>query len=155
MTLLALTVAIGLLVDDAIVVVEAVQNDVDEGADAMEAAPKATKRVALAVLAGTFATLAVFVPIAFMEGIVGRFFFQYGLAIVFSVSVSLLVALTLSPMLASRFLKSEKEKTGWLGKIENIHGTMRRRYDKLVGWSIRRRCAGKIGHTFSLLLLAS
>jgi len=82
MTLLALTVAIGLLVDDAIVVVEAVQSDVDEGADPMEAAPIATKRVALAVLAGTFATLAVFVPIAFMEGIVGRFFFQYGLAIV-------------------------------------------------------------------------
>src|SRR5690606_18507318 len=78
MTLLALTVAIGLLVDDAIVVVEAVQSDVDDGVDPMEAAPKATKRVALAVLAGTFATLAVFVPIAFMEGIVGRFFFQYG-----------------------------------------------------------------------------
>ncbi|VWX62370.1 efflux RND transporter permease subunit [Sphingorhabdus sp. 109] len=152
MTLLALTVAIGLLVDDAIVVVEAVQSDVDEGADPMEAAPKATKRVALAVLAGTFATLAVFVPIAFMEGIVGRFFFQYGLAIVFSVSVSLLVALTLSPMLASRFLKSEKEKTGWLGKIEIFHQIMRKRYERLVGWSIRRRYLVFLGAIISLLI---
>lgn len=152
MTLLALTVAIGLLVDDAIVVVEAVQNDVDEGADAMEAAPKATKRVALAVLAGTFATLAVFVPIAFMEGIIGRFFFQYGLAIVFSVSVSLLVALTLSPMLASRFLKSEKEKAGWLGKIETFHEAMRKRYEKLVGWSIRKRYLVLLGGILSLVV---
>ncbi len=152
MTLLALTVAIGLLVDDAIVVVEAVQSDVDEGADPMEAAPKATKRVALAVLAGTFATLAVFVPIAFMEGIVGRFFFQYGLAIVFSVSVSLLVALTLSPMLASRFLKSEKEKTGWLGKIEVFHEIMRMRYEQLVGWSIRRRYLVFLGAIISLVI---
>ena len=116
-TLLALTVAIGLLVDDAIVVVEAVQNDVDEGKNATEAAHTATRRVALAVLAGTFATLAVFVPIAFMEGIVGRFFFQYGLAIVFSVSVSMLVAFTLAPALSARLLRTEHAESGWFGRI--------------------------------------
>lgn len=138
-TLLALTVAIGLLVDDAIVVVEAVQNDVDEGIDATEAAHSATKRVALAVLAGTFATLAVFVPIAFMEGIVGRFFFQYGLAIVFSVSVSMLVAFTLTPAMSARLLRPEHADSGWLGRIEDFHVGMRKRYERLVGWAIDRR----------------
>lgn len=138
-TLLALTVAIGLLVDDAIVVVEAVQNDVDEGVEPTEAAHSATKRVALAVLAGTFATLAVFVPIAFMEGIVGRFFFQYGLAIVFSVSVSMLVAFTLTPAMSARLLRPEHADSGWLGRIENFHVGMRKRYERLVGWAIDRR----------------
>lgn len=139
MTLLALTVAIGLLVDDAIVVAEAIQRDIDHGSDARVAAAAATRRVALAVLAGTFATLAVFVPIAFMEGIVGRFFFQYGLAIVFSVSVSLLVALTLTPMLASRLLRVGDHGAAWLQSIERFHRRTEARYAGLVGWAMRRR----------------
>ena len=151
-TLLALTVAIGLLVDDAIVVVEAIQNDVDEGADATAAAHAATKRVALAVLAGTFATLAVFVPIAFMEGIVGRFFFQYGLAIVFSVSVSMLVAFTLTPALSARLLRPEHPEDGWLGRIERFHVGMRLRYERLVGWATRRRYLVLGGALMSVLV---
>lgn len=152
MTLLALTVAIGLLVDDAIVVVEAVQNDIDGGAEPRKAASTATQRVALAVLAGTFATLAVFVPIAFMEGIVGRFFFQYGLAIVFSVSVSLLVAFTLTPMLSARFLRTEKGHVGWLGRIENFHKALRSRYESLIGWAIRRRYLVLMGALISVFI---
>ncbi|MBK6673660.1 MAG: efflux RND transporter permease subunit [Proteobacteria bacterium] len=139
MTLLALTVAIGLLVDDAIVVTEAIQRDIDEGVDARSAAFAATKRVALAVLAGTFATLAVFVPIAFMEGIVGRFFFQYGLAIVFSVSVSLLVAFTLTPMLAARLLKAGDHGGAWLSRIEQFHQATMRRYGYIVRWALKHR----------------
>jgi HAE1 family hydrophobic/amphiphilic exporter-1 len=103
-TLLALTVAIGLLVDDAIVVIESIFKELEHGKPPLQAALDGTKKVGLAVLAGTVATLAVFVPIAFMGGVVGSFFLQYGLAVVFSVSVSLLVALTLTPMLASRYL---------------------------------------------------
>jgi multidrug efflux pump subunit AcrB len=91
--------------------------------------------VALAVLAGTFATLAVFVPISVMEGIVGQFLIQYGLTIVFSVSVSLLVALTLTPMLASRFMRLEHRDHGWLGRIENFHRRMAERYAELVAWT--------------------
>lgn len=139
MTLLALTVAIGLLVDDAIVVTEAIQRDIDGGVDPRNAAFAATKRVALAVLAGTFATLAVFVPIAFMEGIVGRFFFQYGLAIVFSVSVSLLVAFTLTPMLAARLLKAGDHGGAWLSRIEQFHQSTERRYGRIVRWALQRR----------------
>ncbi len=137
-TLLALTVAIGLLVDDAIVVVEAVQKDVDKGVPSREAATIATQRVSLAVLAGTFATLAVFVPIGFMDGIVGQFFSEYGLTIVFAVSVSLLVALTLSPMLCSRFLVPLDEH-GALRYLELFHRGMARNYGKIVVWAVHWR----------------
>ncbi|MGE4035983.1 MAG: efflux RND transporter permease subunit [Parvularculaceae bacterium] len=150
LTLLALTVTIGLLVDDAIVVVESVQRDIDAGVPGEQAARDGTARVALAVLAGTFATLAVFVPIAFMEGIVGRFFLQYGLAIVFAVSVSLLVALTLTPMLASRFLKPESHPP-ILRPIEHFHKHLDRFYGGIVGAVVRWRyvaLAAAVGSLF-------
>lgn len=139
LTLLALTVAIGLLVDDAIVVIESIQRDVDKGVDPYEAASKGTDRVGLAVLAGTFATLAVFVPIAFMSGVVGRFFLQYGLAIVFSVSVSLLVALTLTPMLSARFLKPVSSHWKILRPIEAFHLRMEAGYGRLINHAVRYR----------------
>lgn len=139
LTLLALTVAIGLLVDDAIVVIESIQRDVDKDIDPYEAASSGTDRVGLAVLAGTFATLAVFVPIAFMSGIVGRFFLQYGLAIVFSVSVSLLVALTLTPMLSARFLEPVSAHWKFLRPIENFHRRMEAGYGRLIHHAVDHR----------------
>lgn len=139
LTLLALTVAIGLLVDDAIVVIESIQRDVDAGRDSSVAAVEGSERVGLAVLAGTFATLAVFVPIAFMSGIVGRFFMQYGLAIVFSVSVSLLVALTLTPMLASRFLQPAASHWRVLKPIERFHKYLERAYARIVKGAVKWR----------------
>ncbi len=137
-TLLALTIAIGLLVDDAIVVVEAITRELEAGKPPMQAAFDGTKKVALAVLAGTIATLAVFVPIAFMSGMIGRFFFQYGLAIVFSVSVSWVVAMTLTPMLASRFLTSGKTAK-WLRPIEAMWDTVDRSYALIVSKAIQLR----------------
>ena len=151
-TLLALTVAIGLLVDDAIVVVEAAQQDIDRDIEPQQAVSQATKRVALAVLAGTFATLAVFVPIAFMQGVVGRMFFQYGLAIIFSVSVSLFVAFTLTPALSARLLRQEKSLSGWQGRVDQFHALMRNRYKQLVGWSVRRRYLVLLGAIASVLI---
>ncbi|OGT81648.1 MAG: acriflavin resistance protein [Gammaproteobacteria bacterium RIFCSPLOWO2_02_FULL_61_13] len=139
LTLLGLTVAIGLLVDDAIVVIESIQRDVDKNVDRYKAASQGTRRVGLAVLAGTFATLAVFVPIAFMEGIVGRFFFQYGLAIVFSVSVSLLVALTWTPMLSARFLQPASSHWAALRPVENFHRRLETGYGRLINHSVRHR----------------
>ena len=139
LTLLAITVSIGLLVDDAIVVIEAIQHDIDRGVPPMKAATQGTTRVGLAVLAGTFSTLAVFVPIAFMSGIVGRFFFQYGLTIVFSVSVSLLVALTLTPMFSSRFLKVAKGHSIVLRPFEAFHHGLESLYRFAVRWAVRLR----------------
>lgn len=139
LTMLALTVSIGLLVDDAIVVIESIQRDIERGKPPMKAAAEGTKRVGLAVLAGTFATLAVFVPIAFMEGIVGRFFFQYGLTIVFSVSVSLLVALTLTPMLSSRSLRKVPSHNLLFRVLEGGHNALERGYGHAVGFAVRWR----------------
>jgi HAE1 family hydrophobic/amphiphilic exporter-1 len=152
LTLLALTVSIGLLVDDAIVVVESVQKDIEDGLPAIQAAREGTKKVGLAVLAGTFSTLAVFVPIAFMEGVVGRFFFQYGLAIVFSVSVSLLVALTLTPMLSSKFLKKEGKRNFLLRPIEKFHKNLSHWYSKGLSVSVRWRYLVLLVALFSVVI---
>lgn len=110
MSLLALSLAVGLLIDDAIVVIENIYRHMDEGETPMEAAKSASDEIGLAVLATTFTLVAVFVPIAFMKGIVGRFFYEFGITIASAVLVSLFVAFTLTPMLSSRWLKREDEK---------------------------------------------
>lgn len=137
-TLLALTIAIGLLVDDAIVVVEAISRELEDGEIPVQAALKGTRKVALAVLAGTVATLAVFVPIVFMDGIIGRFFFQYALAIVFSVSISWLIAMTLTPMLASRLLKT-RSTPSLLKPIDRFWTWLDDAYGQVVTTAIRFR----------------
>jgi HAE1 family hydrophobic/amphiphilic exporter-1 len=105
MTMLALTLSVGLLIDDAIIVIENIYRHVEEGMAPREAATFATSEIGLAVMATTFAIVAIFIPVAFMQGIIGRFFLQFALTVVFAVLVSLLVSLTLTPMLASIFLK--------------------------------------------------
>ncbi|MBN1614800.1 MAG: efflux RND transporter permease subunit [Deltaproteobacteria bacterium] len=105
MTMLALTLSVGLLIDDAIIVIENIYRHVEEGMSPREASTFATSEIGLAVMATTFAIVAIFLPVAFMKGIIGRFFLQFALTVVFSVLVSLLVSFTLTPMLASIFLK--------------------------------------------------
>ncbi|HAC59522.1 MAG TPA: AcrB/AcrD/AcrF family protein, partial [Rhodobiaceae bacterium] len=143
MTLMALSLAVGLLVDDAIVVLESIYRKLEEGLPPMQAASEGTKEVGLAVLAATFSICAVFVPIAFMEGVVGRFFYQYGLAITFSVLVSLLVSLTLTPMLSSRVLKNgetDPENYGRFARIfDNGYRKLDSYYGRLLEWSLSAR----------------
>ena len=103
MTLMALSLAIGLLIDDAIVVRENIVRHLEHGEDHFEAARKGTDEIGLAVLATSMSIIAVFVPVAFMKGVVGRFFFQFGLTVAFAVLVSLFVSFTLDPMLSSRW----------------------------------------------------
>jgi len=141
LTLLALSVAVGLLVDDAIVVLESIQRQIDEGLKPLEAASAGIKKVGSAVLAGSISVLAVFIPIAFMEGIVGRFFLQYGLTIVFSVIVSLTVALTLTPMLCSRILSASSSNLALFGGLERGYQKLEAGYKTLLGWAIGWRYA--------------
>ena len=101
LTLMALSLCIGLLIDDAIVVRENIVRHLGLGKDHMTAAREGTDEIGLAVMATTFAIVAVFVPIAFMSGIVGKFFFQFGLTVAVAVLVSLFVSFTLDPMLSS------------------------------------------------------
>ncbi|HOW56503.1 MAG TPA: efflux RND transporter permease subunit [Smithellaceae bacterium] len=105
MTMLALSLSVGLLIDDAIIVIENIYRHVEEGMAPREAATFATSEIGLAVMATTFAIVGIFLPVAFMKGIIGRFFLQFALTVVFAVLVSLLVSLTLTPMMASIFVK--------------------------------------------------
>ncbi len=101
LTLMALSLSIGILIDDAIVVVENIVRHREMGEDHFTAAAKGTKEIFLAVMATTFSIVAVFVPVAFMGGIIGRFFFQFGLTVAWAVLVSLFVSFTMTPMLSA------------------------------------------------------
>jgi len=112
MTMLGLTLSVGILIDDAIIVIENIYRHIEEGMAPKEAASFATSEIGLAVMATTLAIIVIFLPVAFMKGIIGRFFMQFALVVVFSVAVSLFVSLTLTPMLSSIFLKPKTEKGG-------------------------------------------
>ncbi len=107
MTTLGLSLSIGILIDDAIIVVENIARHLAMGKDGPRAAKDAVDEIGLAVVATTATICAVFVPVAFMEGIIGRFFYQFGLTVAFAVAVSLFVAFTLTPMLSARLLKAD------------------------------------------------
>jgi hydrophobic/amphiphilic exporter-1 (mainly G- bacteria), HAE1 family len=105
MTLLALALAVGIVIDDAIVVLENIYRFIDEKRmKPFPAAIHATKEIGLAVLATTLSLMAVFLPVAFMSGIVGRFLYSFGLTMAFAIGVSMIVAFTLTPMMAARML---------------------------------------------------
>jgi HAE1 family hydrophobic/amphiphilic exporter-1 len=139
MTLMALSMAVGLLVDDAIVVLECIQRHIDEGRPPMEAASTAIKEVGPAVVAATLAVMAVYVPIAFMTGVVGQFFFEYGLTVVFSIGVSLLVSLTLTPTLCARTLKKVETHGVIFTWIEGAYEKVEYLYGRLLKIAVRWR----------------
>jgi hydrophobic/amphiphilic exporter-1 (mainly G- bacteria), HAE1 family len=106
MTLMGLSLSIGFLIDDAIVVIENIVRHRRAGTPPAQAAEEATREIGLAVTATTFTILAVFIPVAFMDGIVGKFFYQFALTVAWAVLVSLFVSFTLTPMLAARWTGS-------------------------------------------------
>ena len=105
MSLLALTISVGMIIDDSIVVLENSYRHMEEGMPRMQAALAGISEIGFAVIATSLAIVAVFIPVAFMEGIVGRFFYEFGWTVTFAVVVSTFIAVTLSPMLCSRVLK--------------------------------------------------
>lgn len=117
LTLLALVLAIGLVVDDAIVVLENVHRRVELGEPPLLAAYRGTRQVGFAIIATTAVLIAVFVPLSFMQGNVGRLFREFALAMAAAVAFSSLVALTLSPVMCSWFLKPAGEKKAWLPDV--------------------------------------
>ncbi|NLV20411.1 MAG: efflux RND transporter permease subunit [Syntrophomonadaceae bacterium] len=118
MSLIALSLSIGLLIDDAVVVIENIVRHMHMGKNPLAAARDATSEIGLAVMATTFTVVAVFLPVALMTGLAGQFLKQFGLTVVFSLLISLLVAFTLVPLLSSRYLRSDEENyrgiTGWV-----------------------------------------
>ncbi|OPY80903.1 MAG: Multidrug resistance protein MdtC [Syntrophorhabdus sp. PtaU1.Bin058] len=109
MSMLALSLSIGILIDDAIIVIENIHRHIEEGMTPREASFFATSEIGLAVSATTLAIIVIFIPVAFMKGIIGRFFFQFGLTVVFAVMVSWFVSFTLTPMMSSLLLKRHND----------------------------------------------
>ncbi len=137
LTLLALVLAIGLVVDDAIVVLENIHRRMDEGETPLVAAFNGTRQVGFAVVATTLVLVAVFVPIAFLQGDVGRLFSEFALTMAAAVGFSSIVALSLSPMLASKILKPGYDKVSVAGVAERIFDGVRDRYGRALGASLK------------------
>ncbi len=140
-TMLGLILAIGIVIDDAVVVHENIFRHMEEnGLDAMTASSIGTKEIALAVLATSLSLVVIFVPVAFMGGMVGRFFSSFGLTVAFSILMSLFVSFTLTPMLCSRFLKLEKKEDGHAGSKSGwVYIVVERFYGACLRWSLRHR----------------
>ena len=148
MTLMALSLAIGILIDDAIVVRENIVRHVERGEDHYTAARHGTAEIGFAVIATTLTVVAVFVPVAFMGGIVGRFFFPFGVVVAAAVLVSLFVSFTLDPMLSSVWYDPQAEghaKRGPIGraleKFNNGFHALGQRYRGIIAWALDHRVA--------------
>jgi len=146
MTLMALSLAIGMLIDDAIVVRENIVRHLERGEDHFTAAREGTSEIGLAVLATTMSVVAVFVPVAYMKGIVGRFFFQFGITVAFAVLVSLFVSFTLDPMLSSRWVDPDIERKGKRHLLARILDHFNHWFDRtadgyrgVIGWALDHR----------------
>jgi hydrophobic/amphiphilic exporter-1 (mainly G- bacteria), HAE1 family len=145
LTLMALSLCIGLLIDDAIVVRENIVRHLAMGKSHWQAARDGTQEIGLAVMATTFAIVAVFVPVAFMDGMIGRFFFQFGITVTVAVLVSLFVSFTLDPMLSSVWrdpVENRFRRLPWLGRmmdriehgIERVHAVYGRVLERALAW---------------------
>ena len=110
MTLMGLSLVVGILVDDSIVILENIMRHMEMGKGKFQAAAEATAEIGLAVTATTLTLVAVFLPVAMMTGIVGQFFKQFGITVAFAVLVSLFIAFTLTPMLAANYLEISHER---------------------------------------------
>ncbi len=140
MTLMGMSLAIGLLIDDAVVVREAINRRLELGEDPRTAASRGTAEISLAVLATTLSLVAVFVPVAFMSGMVGQFFKQFGLTISVAVLISLFVAFTLDPMLSARFsLPHQGVRTGLPALIERFLDGVDAFYRRVLNWVLAHR----------------
>jgi hydrophobic/amphiphilic exporter-1 (mainly G- bacteria), HAE1 family len=154
MTMLALTLAVGIVIDDAIVVLENIYRFVEEkGMNPFQAAVEATKEIGLAVLATTLSLVAIFVPVGFMGGIVGRFMKSFGLTMSFAIMVSLLVSFTLTPMLSARWIKAKDAKNTKTSKENRFFKPIDDGYKRLLAWSLAHR--GMVAAGAVLILLSS
>ncbi len=139
LTLLAIVLAIGLVVDDAIIVLENIYTKIELGQDPIMAGVIGTKEIFFAVVATTLALISVFMPILFMGGITGRLFREFGIVIAGAVAISAFVALTLTPMLSSKLLKKREKKSWFYEKTEPFFLRMNRAYKNSLQSFMRNR----------------
>ncbi len=146
MTMLALSLSIGILIDDAIVVLENIYRRMEEGEPPEQAAREGASEIGLAVMATTLSIVAVFVPVAFMKGIVGKFFYEFGITVTVAVLISLFISLTMTPMLSSRFLYYRK-------KHGKLYMFLEKGFDKLYD-VYRPLLASALRHRGTVILIA-
>ncbi len=153
MTMLALTLSVGIVIDDAIVVLENIYRFIEEKhEDKFKAAEDATAEIGLAVLATTLSLVAIFVPVGFMGGIVGRFMKSFGLTMAFAIIVSLVVSFTLTPMLSARWLKvAVHGKDKHSSKNSKVFHAIDAFYTRLLEWSMSHRAIVAMGSVLVLL----
>ncbi|WP_330926587.1 efflux RND transporter permease subunit [Candidatus Sororendozoicomonas aggregata] len=142
LTLLALVMAIGLVVDDAIVVLENVHRHLENGETPLVAAYKGTREVGFAVIATTLVLIVTFVPIAFLGGSVGRLFSEYALTLAGAVFFSSIIALTLSPMMASKLLKTRAKPTRSGRRLDNVIAWLENTYSRVLQVSLKHKWLG-------------
>jgi HAE1 family hydrophobic/amphiphilic exporter-1 len=152
MTMLALVLCVGIVIDDAIVVLENIFRFIEEKkVPPMQAAKEATADIGLAVMATTLSLIIIFLPVAFMSGIVGRFMKSFGITAAFAIGVSLVVSFTLTPMLCSRFLSSDGRK-GHTSRESGMYSLIDHGYTAMLSWSMRHRLLTAL---FALLVVIS
>jgi HAE1 family hydrophobic/amphiphilic exporter-1 len=157
LTMLALTLSVGIVIDDAIVVLENIYRFIEEkGMPPIKAAVEGTREIGLAVLATTLSLVAIFAPVGFMSGMVGRFMRSFGLTMAFAVMVSLLVSFTLTPTMCARWLKvkpREEDESHHIhdSKHSKIFGPVDRVYTRMLEWSMAHRAIVAVGAVLVLL----
>lgn len=154
-TLLGLSLAIGIVVDDAIMVLENIMRYKESGLERKQAALTGAKEITFAAIAATFSIVAIFLPVAFMSGVIGKFFFQFGVTMTAAVLLSLLEALTLTPMRCSQFLETS-ERTSKLGKlfetsIDQIRSFYQKTLTQVIGHPYKTCAASLVFFFLSLV----
>ena len=162
MTLMALSLIVGVLIDDSIVVRENIFRHMEEGMEPKKAASVGTKEIGLAVMATTFTIIAVFVPIAFMSGMIGMWFKSFGLTAAFAVMVSLFVSFTLDPMLSAYFMRPirhEERRENWFTKfsdrLEEFYKSIDANYRVILQWALSHKKFVVIGAVVVFILSMS
>ena len=154
LSLMALTLAVGFVVDDAIVMLENIVRHIEQGENAMDAAMNGAEEVGFTILSMTLSLAAVFIPLIFMGGIIGRLFREFAVTISATVLVSGFVSLTLTPMLCSRFLRSHSSDTHgrFYNATERAFNAVLHAYERSLGWAMRYRFVTLI---FSVVILVA
>ncbi len=138
-TLMALSLAIGIVVDDAIMVLENIMRHQEKGEERVQAALNGAREITFAAMAASIAIVAIFLPVAFMKGIIGKYFYQFGMTISVAVLLSLFEALTLTPMRCSQFVNVVTSKNRFSGYIDTNFKRLNGAYRKALSWSLNHR----------------
>ncbi|RKG86615.1 efflux RND transporter permease subunit [Corallococcus sp. CA049B] len=154
-TLLGLALAVGIVVDDAIMVLENIFRHAEEGKDRVSAAREGTAEITFAALAATLAVVAIFLPVVFMKGIIGRFFLQFGVTLCVAVLLSYVEAITLAPARCAQLLKTSREHRSRVGVVvDKAFSRLEALYARVLGWGLVRPWRVLLGAVAMLILSA-